>query len=85
MLAFTYLPKRTGPGRLLLAACMAAAPLGCAATAPEESLELGQSSEAIVWASGGVLNDAVQYFPAIGESLTTGIRTSSPSVPRSSQ
>jgi hypothetical protein len=84
MLAFTYLPKRVGPGRLLLAVCLAATPLGCAATAPEESVELGQSSEAIVWASGGV-QSAVQYFPAIGESLTTGIRTSSPSVPRSSR
>jgi hypothetical protein len=33
MLAFTYLPKRVGPGRLLLAVCLAATPLGCAATA----------------------------------------------------
>ena len=67
MLTLTHPSKRCGLVDLLLAACMAATPLGCTATEAEESPELGQSSEAILSASGGVLN-AVSYFPAIGES-----------------
>ncbi|HZF49818.1 MAG TPA: NPCBM/NEW2 domain-containing protein, partial [Polyangiaceae bacterium] len=50
---------------LLLAASVAAAPLGCAATEAEESGELGQSSEAIIAGQEGILR-ASGYVPAIG-------------------
>jgi hypothetical protein len=67
MFARAHSPKRPRSAGFFFAACMASTVLGCATKGGgEENLELGRSSEALLWASGGVIG-ASAHVPAVGQ------------------